>query len=45
MTNCIPLLEGRKRLPPNKGLERTALCADKIVAILRPGISLTAFPI
>jgi hypothetical protein len=25
--------------PPNKGLERTALCARKIAAILRPGLS------
>jgi hypothetical protein len=29
----------------NTGLEQTAHGADKIVAILRPTISLTAFPI
>jgi len=34
-----------KRLPPNTGLQRTALGADKIAAILELGISPTAFPI
>jgi len=31
--------------PPNTGLQRTALGADKIRAILKPGFGLTAFPI
>jgi hypothetical protein len=31
--------------PANKGLQRTALCARKIVAFLKPGFSPTAFPI
>jgi hypothetical protein len=30
---------------PNKGLERTAQSADKVVAILKPRIGLIAFPI
>lgn len=30
---------------PNLGLQRTALCAYKIKAILKAGISSTAFPI
>ena len=33
------------RLRPNKGLQRTALCAHKIAAILKAGIRPTAFPI
>jgi len=31
--------------PPNTGLQRTALRAHKIAAILKVGISSTAFPI
>jgi hypothetical protein len=34
-----------KPAPPNKGLQRTALGADKIGAILIPGIGPTTFPI
>jgi hypothetical protein len=33
------------RLRPNKGLQRTALGADKIAAILKRGSSPTALPI
>jgi hypothetical protein len=32
-------------LPPNKGMQRTALCARKIVAFLNVRISPTVFPI
>jgi hypothetical protein len=38
-------LSHEKRPPPNKGLQRTALGADKIGAILKPGIGPSAFPI
>ena len=31
--------------PPNTGMQRTALCARKIVAFLKAGIGPTAFPI
>jgi hypothetical protein len=34
-----------QKLPPNKGLQRTARGADKIGAILKAGIGSTAFPI
>jgi hypothetical protein len=30
---------------PNEGLERTALCAEKIAAILKPRINSKALPI
>ena len=30
---------------PNQGLQRTALWADKIAAILKPGITPKAFPV
>ncbi len=33
------------RKPPNPGLQRTALCAHKIGAILTVGFSPTVFPI
>jgi hypothetical protein len=32
-------------LPSNQGLERTALCAEKIAAILRAGSTPTVFAI
>src|SRR5262245_6095982 len=35
----------RTTLPPNTGLERTALCADKIGAFLKAGFRTIAFPI
>jgi hypothetical protein len=40
-----PILYLESRLPSNKGMLRTALCADKIVAILKVRISTIAFPI
>jgi hypothetical protein len=42
------MLQSSNALPkmrPNKGMQRTALCAHKIAAILKAGFSPTAFPI
>jgi hypothetical protein len=33
------------KAPPNKGLQRTVLCARKIVAFLKPGFGPTVFSI
>jgi len=41
---CWGMLIATTRPRPNQGLQRTALCAHKIGAILKVGISSKAFP-
>src|SRR5262249_21151313 len=43
--NNVVIHKPIERLPPNKGLQRTALCTRKIGAFLQVGISPSAFPI
>ncbi len=38
----VIMMRNTSRLPPNRRLQRTALCARKIAAFLKAGISLTA---
>src|SRR4051812_14904428 len=45
MQRYIAAKNRKSSLPANKGLQRTALGADKIVAILRARIGSIAFPI